>query len=93
MLLSSTVFSMDEDITGTISCPPIPRLSNFGTIIGIWAFLFFGAVVPLRVTLPTLIAQWWRGMHHGYMSYSNWLKGLISDKTFQLSRTFRGKYF
>ena len=32
------VLSMDEDITETISCPPIPRPSNFGTTIGIWSY-------------------------------------------------------
>ena len=41
MLHSSIVFSMDEDITGTISCPPILRPSNFVTITGIWRFFFF----------------------------------------------------
>ena len=41
MLPSSTVFSMDEDIIGTISYPPILRLFIFGMIIGIWrGFLF-----------------------------------------------------
>ena len=46
-------------------------------------FFFFLVVVEvLRVLLPILIALWQRGTHHGHMSYSDWLKGLISDETF-----------
>ena len=43
---------------------------------------FFLAVEVLGVFLPVLIAPWWHGTHRGHVSYSNWLKGLVSGETF-----------
>ena len=37
-------------------------------------------VEELRVLLPILIDPWRRGMHHGHMSYFDWLAGLISGE-------------
>ena len=102
MLPSSTVFSMDEDIIGTISCPPILRLFIFGMITGIWRgflfifiylFIYLFVIVALGVPLPILISPWWRGTHRGHVSYSDRLKGLVSGETFQLSCAFRDKPF
>ena len=56
-------------------------------------FFFFFAVVVLRVPFPALIAQLQCGTHHGHVSYSDWLEGLISGETFKLSHALRGKSF
>ena len=49
---------------------------------------FFFFLVALGVSFPALIAWWRCGTHHGHVSYSNWLKGLVSGETFQLSHAF-----
>ena len=38
--------------------------------------------MALGILLPVLIAPWQRGTHCGHVSYSDWLKGLVSDEAF-----------
>ena len=59
-------------------CPYFGRSKEHKEIF----FFFLVVVEVLGVLLPILIALWQRGTHHGHMSYSDWLKGLIYDETF-----------
>ena len=77
---------MDEDIFGTISCPPLPRSSTFWTDLGIWGvflfcfILFFETVEALGILFPILIALWQRGTHCGHVSFLGWWAVLVSSE-------------
>ena len=77
------------------------QLPPYSEVVHLWDdhrnmesfFFFFFTIVALGVPLPILISPWRRGMHCGHVSYSDWLKGLVSNETFQLSYAFQDKPF
>ena len=88
---------MDEYISGTISCPPIPRPSLSWTDFGIWWVFFFFFLETVKGTwnsIPILIVLWRRGTHCGHVSFLGWWAVLVfGEGLFNFPTFFKANLF